>query len=195
MVCKKIEGRSFRVHPPPPLPECRVSNEFAYTRVGVDFAGPVYVKDIFSKCTEMHKAYIALFTCTTSRGLHLELTPNLTASSFIMIRALKRFKGRCGNPVLIISDNGKTIKDSKVREYCHRENIAWKFNVEAAPWWGGFFERLVRSVKLCLKKSLRNAKLTFEELSTVLVEIEGVLNSRPLTYVYDEMDEPLPHPN
>ena len=133
--------------------QCRVSDEFAYTRVGVDFAGPVYAKDIFFNCTEMHMAYIALFTCATNRGLHLELTPDRTASSFI--RALKRFKGRRGNPVLIISDNGKTFRDSKGREYCLRENIAWKFDVEAASWWGGFLERVVRSVKLCLliKKS------------------------------------------
>ena len=187
--CRRIEGRSFQVPPPPPLPESRVADEFAYSRVDVDFAGPIYVRDIYSDKPETHKAYIALFTCATSRGLHLELTPDLTASSFL--RAFSRFKARQGNPKLVISDNGKTFTDAKVKAYCLRENFTWKFNVEAAPWWGGFFEQLVRSVKLCLKKSLRNAKLTFEELYTVLVEIEGVLNSRPLTYVFDEMNEPL----
>ena len=187
--CRRIEGRSFQVPPPPPLPESRVADEFAYSRVGVDFAGPIYVRDIYSDKPETHKAYIALFTCATSRGLHLELTPDLTASSFL--RAFSRFKARQCNPKLVISDNGKTFTDAKVKAYCLRENFTWKFNVEAAPWWGGFFEQLVRSVKLCLTKSLRNAKLTFEELYTVLVEIEGVLNSRPLTYVFDEMNEPL----
>ena len=81
--CRRIEGRSFQVPPPPPLPESRVAGEFAYNRVGVDFAGPIYVQDIYSDKPETHKAYIALFTCATSRGLHLTLTPDLTASSFL----------------------------------------------------------------------------------------------------------------
>ena len=110
--CKRIEGRSYSVPPTPPLPEFRLSDEFAFTRVGVDFAGPVYVKDVYSKKVEMNKAYIALFTCATTRAVHLELVPNLRAESFT--RALIRFKGRRGTPALIVSDNGKTFKDSRV---------------------------------------------------------------------------------
>ena len=82
-VCKKIEGRSYAVPPPAPLPEFQLSDEFAFTRVGVDFLGPMYVKDVFSKKGEMNKTYIALFTCATTRAIHLELVPNLSAESFI----------------------------------------------------------------------------------------------------------------
>ncbi|XP_068671053.1 uncharacterized protein [Montipora foliosa] len=114
---------------------------------------------------------------------------SLTAASFI--KALARFKGRRETPTLIVSDNGKTFKDSRVQAYCQRDGTKWRFNVEAAPWWGGFFERLVKSVKLSLKKCLRNARLNYDELSTTLVEVEAVLNPRPLTYVYDEFKEPL----
>ena len=96
--CKKIEGRSYAVPPPPPLPEFRLSDEFAFTRVGVDFAGSVFVKDVFSKKGEMNKAYITLFTCATCRAVHLGLVPNLSAESFIS--ALIRFKGRRGTPTL-----------------------------------------------------------------------------------------------
>ena len=174
-VCKKIQGRSYAVPPPPPLPEFRLSDEFAFTRVGVDFAGPIYVKDVFAKNGDMNKVYIALFTCAATRAVHLELVPNLSAESFI--RALARFKGRRGIPVLIVSDNGKTFKDSRVQAQCRRDGTQWKFNVEAAPWWGGFFERLVKSVKLSLKKCIRNARLNYDELSTVLVEVEAALNS------------------
>ncbi|XP_068738177.1 uncharacterized protein [Montipora capricornis] len=185
-VCKKIEGRSYAVPHSPPLPEFRLSDEFAFSRVGVgvDFAGPVYVRDIFAKGGGMNKVYIALFTCISSRAVHLELVPSF-------IKALARFKGRRGTPTLIVSDNGKTFKDSRVQAYCQRDGTKWRFNVEAAPWWGGFFERLVKSVKLSLKKCLRNARLNYDELSTTLVEVEAVLNSRPLTYVYDEFEEPV----
>ena len=61
----------------------------------------------------MNKVYIALLTCAATRAVHLELVPNLSAESFI--RALARFKGRRGIPVLVVSDNGKTFKDSRVQ--------------------------------------------------------------------------------
>ena len=103
-----------------------------------------------------------------------------------MIRGLKRFQARRGIPKFVISDNGRTFKDAKLRQFLLDNNIVWEFIIERASWFGGFYERLVQSVKRCLKKVLRNAKLTYEELSTELIEIEGVLNSRPLTYVYDD---------
>jgi hypothetical protein len=188
-VCKKIQGLSYKAPQPPPLPEYRVSDEFAFTQVGVDFAGPLHVRDIYAKNTTLNKAYIALFTCTSSRAVHLELVSNLIAVCFL--NALIRFKARRGTPALIVSDNGKTFKDARIQSYCQHRGIKWKFNVEAAPWWGGFFERMVKSVKLCLKKCLRNARLNFEEMLTVLTDVEAVLNSRPLSFVFDEMEEPL----
>ena len=105
-VCKKLQGRSYAVPHPPPLPEFRLSDEF----VGVDFAGPIYVKDVFAKKGDTNKVCIALLTCAATRAVHLELVSNLIAESFI--RAFARFKGRRGVPVLIVSDIGKTFKDS-----------------------------------------------------------------------------------
>ncbi|GBM05479.1 hypothetical protein AVEN_94768-1 [Araneus ventricosus] len=74
----------------------------------------------------------------------------------------------------------------------YRKTITWKFIVERGAWWGGFYERLVKSVMECLRKVLGRALLSFEELSTILTEVEAVLNSRPLTYVYNDLREPLP---
>lgn len=134
---------------------------------------------------EMNKAYI-VFTCATTRAIYLELVPNMSAESFLS--ALIRFKG---SHTLIASDNGKTFKDSRVQVYCQRECIKCRFIVEAAPRWGGFFEWMVKSVKLSLKKCLLNAQLNFVELPAALIEVEAVLNSWPLTCLYDEMEEPL----
>ncbi|GBL72522.1 hypothetical protein AVEN_100588-1 [Araneus ventricosus] len=86
----------------------------------------------------------------------------------------------------------KILKDSEFKDFISSRGITWKFIVERAPWWGGFYERLVKSVKDLLRKILGRALLTFEELSTILVEIEYVVNSRPLTYVTDGFSEPNP---
>ena len=162
-------------------------SDLAFLQVGVDFAGPLYVRNIYTSDTEMHECHIALFTCASTRAIHFELTPDLCASSFL--RVLKRFVGRRGLPTQIISDNGKTFCDTGVQKFAATKNISWKFDVPTASWWGSFFEICVKLVKRPLRKVLGNAKLTYEQLETVLVEIEGVLNSRPLTYVYDEIDD------
>ena len=115
----------------------------------------------------------------------------------------RRFAARRGLPELIISDNAKTFKAAdkilsklfpypRVKKFLASKRIDWRFNVDRAPWWGGFFERLIQNTKRCLRKTLRNAKLNYDELHSVLVEVEGTLNSRPLTYVSsDDPEEPL----
>lgn len=66
------------------------------------------------------------------------------------------------------------------------------FIPERAPWWGGFWERLVRSVKMALKKTIGNAMISTTELITVLTESEAVINSRPLTVLFDDLNDLLP---
>ena len=120
----------------------------------------------------------------------------MSASTFL--RCFRKFVARKGTPALVVSDNAKTFKasakylrklysDPQVRNYLDTNQIRWRFNLDRSPWWGGFFERLVRSVKRPLRKVLGNARLTHDELLTVLLEIESTLNSRPLTYEYDEI--------
>lgn len=77
-------------------------------------------------------------------------------------------------------------------KYFSQLRVEWQFNLEKAPWWGGIFERMIKSAKRCLKKSVGKNCLTYDELHTLIVEIEAVLNSRPLTYVASEdTEEPL----
>ena len=66
--------------------------------------------------------------------------------------------------------------------------MKWQFNVDRSPWQGGAWERLIRSVKRCLKKVIGRAYLMQIELSTILAEVEAVINCRPITYVYDDVD-------
>ncbi|GFV65777.1 integrase catalytic domain-containing protein [Trichonephila clavipes] len=84
------------------------------------------------------------------------------------------------------------LKDSEFQSFVADKGIHWKFIVERAPWWGGFYERLVKTIKDPLRKILGRALLTFEELSTILSEVEVIVNHRPLTYVENDPGEPEP---
>ncbi|GFV10807.1 integrase catalytic domain-containing protein [Trichonephila clavipes] len=127
-------------------------------------------------------------------------------STKCFLLALRRFLARRGNCKVIYSDNARTfkaaereltyfaniLKDSEFQSFVADKGIHWKFIVERAPWWGGFYERLVKTIKDPLRKILGRALLTFEELSTILSEVEVIVNHRPLTYVENDPGEPEP---
>ena len=196
VICRRLEGPSYGSVPPPNLPSERVSEDPPFSHTGVDFAGPLYINDANEQSEDKQdKVYVCLFTCAATRAVHLELTRDIGVETFLL--ALRRFASRRGLPSTLISDNAKTFRSSskqitkivcspEVHKFLTGNRISWKFIVERAPWWGGFWERLVRSVKRCLRKSLGRTILNFDQLNTLLIEIECVLNSRPLTYVEDD---------
>ncbi|GAA6087156.1 uncharacterized protein LOC109098335 [Tachysurus ichikawai] len=114
----------------------------------------------------MSKAYIALFTCAVTRAIHLKLVSSQSTEDFLL--ALKRFIARRGICMVIYSDNAKTfnqadqdlkelwksIKEPDLRIFFAEKGITWKYVVERAALWGGFWECLVRSTKSCLKRIL-----------------------------------------
>ncbi len=181
-----------------PLPLDRIQESSAFEITGVDFAGPLFVSD------KSEKVYIALFTCSVTRAVHLELVSNLTAENYLL--AFRRFISRRGLCQVIYSDNAKTFKKAQVEleklwkmttdpivlNFYGTKGIKFKYIVERAAWWGGFWERMVKITKISLRKVLGKALLCMEELQTVLVEIEAIINSRPLTYIFDNPMEPSP---
>lgn len=199
VICRRYEGPPQRAPLPPPLPQFRVKDDPAFTYVGVDFAGPLYVKT--EGLVSDKKVWICLYTCCVARAVHLDIVPDLTANAFL--RCFRRFTSRRGFPRRVVSDNGKTFKSSAkaiqavlthpdVKQYSGMVGLQWQFNLEKAPWWGGMFERLVKSTKRCLRKAIGRAKLTYDELLTTLTEVEMILNSRPLSYMAsDDVEEPL----
>ena len=182
VICKWYQARPVLPPPSPDLPDFRINiSSYSFQFVGLDFAGPLLIK---SGKDNALKAYILLFTCASSRAIHLELTPDMSIPSFI--RAVKRFVSRRGMPDRVISDNFKTFNSVEVKNYFVKHGVKQSFILPASPWWGGFYERLVRSVKLTLRKTLGKSFLTFEELQTILCEIEYLINCRPLVYASSE---------
>lgn len=172
-----------------PLPKYRTSLGRVFETTGIDYAGPLYTR-------AGKKVYFALFKCATYRAIHLELVLDLTTEAFI--QAFRRFRNRRGNPKLLCSDNGtnfrgydnlmRAIDWEKVKREFEFERIQWDFNPPSAPWWGGYWERLVGIVKPLLRRILGNRSLDEEELRTVLTDVEAVVNARPLTYLGENDD-------
>ena len=80
----------------------------------------------------------------------------------------------------------KLFSSKEVTNYLLQERIIWKYNLASTPWPGGLFECMIQTVKTALRKTLKNARLTQEELHTTIIEIEATVNSRPLCYAYSE---------
>ncbi|XP_070531583.1 uncharacterized protein [Ptychodera flava] len=189
-----------------PLPSHRITVPVrAFAKSGVDNAGPFYTK---LTRRVIAKRYLCLFTCTTSRAVHLELAYSMDTDSFR--NAISRMVARRGKPEEVISDNGTNFVGAnrelgelicamdqlKIVDSAANKGIIWKFNPPLGSHHGGLFEALIKSAKVALKAILGDARVTDEELHTAIVEVEGLMNSRPLTYCSnDPTDEPVLTPN
>ncbi|XP_028967004.1 uncharacterized protein LOC100901023, partial [Galendromus occidentalis] len=197
-VCLKFNAKRAE-EVTPPLPEFRIGSDAAFRIVGADFAGPISVK---TEGNSKSKSYICLFVCSSTRAIHLELVPDLSCYQFLL--ALRRFFNRFPFIVKIISDNALTFKRaekeialirSHIKSKCVQEALAkfdirWEFITERSPWHGGWYERLVQTVKRPLRKVLGTNVPRFGELATILSDIENMVNQRPLTVVSLDPDEP-----
>lgn len=168
-----------------------------FDKVGVDYAGPVYTKIGPSCRPTLVKTYVAVFVSLSVKAVHLEAVSDLTADAFLA--CLRRFVARRGKPVLMWSDHGTNFvgaarmltelheflreqeTNKAITSFCATQGITWEFIPERAPHFGGLWEAAVKSMKKHLHRIMGNARLTFEELTTVLCQIEACLNSRPLT--------------
>ncbi|KHJ87032.1 hypothetical protein OESDEN_13201, partial [Oesophagostomum dentatum] len=157
---------------------------------------------VFKESEVEQKTYGCIFTCMVTRLIHLELVRSMSTEDFL--NALRRFIARRGVPRSITCDNAPTFLlgaeilsqgingtqlCQEVLQYTSHYEIEWHHITPYAPWQGGFYERLIKSVKQSLYKSLRGQPLkSLDRLATILTEIEACLNSRPLTYQESDRD-------
>ena len=169
--------------PMPPLPADRVSQAFPFAVSGLDHAGPLFCCDNLRK-----KYWVLLFTCAVVRSVHLELVESLSTPETVL--ALRRFAARRGLPHTIYSDNAKGLVASPAELDRHFGHLApkWLFITPRSPWRGGWWERLIQSLKSALKKTVGCKCLTRSELETTIHEIEACVNSRPLTFLSGDID-------
>ena len=80
----------------------------------------------------------------------------------------------------------------KILKFCAVNRIDWYFSPPSAPWWGGWFKRLVGVTKSILRKVLGRACLSYESLTTALCDVEAIVNSRPLTFISEDAEDPRP---
>ena len=136
-----------------------------YQVIGTGYAGPIYYR---TKSKKESKAYILLFSCSLSRAVHLELTPNLTTNEFI--KCFKRLIVRRGRPKTVYSDNAKIFQ-------------------VAAKW----LKLVIKNEEF--DKFLTKGNTSWNELELVLIDVEVNLNNRPLTYIKDDIQYPILTPN
>jgi len=180
----------------------KLTRSLPFQHTGLDYFGPLYIK---KSNGEKQKVWVCLFTCFVVRAIHLEIVDDLTAEQFLL--ALRRFIARRGKPVKITSDNAgqfklakstlelaweNVVKSPEVESDVSEIGIKWSFIIELSPWMGGFYERLVGSSKIALKKSIGKRCLTSLQLQTFLTETEAVLNSRPLVFMGDNLEDGYP---
>nr|CAH7746010.1 unnamed protein product [Callosobruchus chinensis] len=185
------------------LPEQRLNPRLPFQVTGVDYAGPFMIKDRSGRGCRLSKAYACLFICFTVKTVHLELVTDLSKDAFIS--ALRRFVARRGKPSQIFSDNGTNFvaSNSELRELggficknkdeleksVHNEGIDWRFIPPRSPHFGGLWEAGVKSIKHHLRRVLKDNHFTFEQFYTILVQVEAILNSRPISPLSESVED------
>ncbi|EPB76810.1 hypothetical protein ANCCEY_04092 [Ancylostoma ceylanicum] len=189
-VCRRQQGRFYPYPDPPDLPPKRVTRSRPFQNIGLDYFGPISVRSFQNTKS---KVWVSLFTCMSTRALHLEVVNDNSTTQFLL--AFRRFMARRGTPDSVLSDNAPTFKlgreilvnelakmedDPLILQFTAENGLNWNFITPYSPWKGGFYERLVGSVKACLKKVVQKQCLDIWTFETVLFEIEATLNTRPL---------------
>ena len=173
------------------LPLERLQARRPFSCVGVDYSGPHWVRDRYDKI----KVYVCLFTCLVTRGVYLVKVPSCSTIDFIY--PLFSLMSRRGQPELLLSDNATNFTGTfKVLKYLSKQadivktlnehSIKWKFIPPESPWQGGSYERLISLLKKELMKMTRNGIFTQMEFEKHLLEVESIINSRPLCKVGEE---------
>ena len=133
----------------------------------------------WKKNATLNKRYRCIFTCLRYRVVHIEVAEDLSTDSFI--NAVLRFVGRRAE--LDVVKALKAWDQENIQTTLTQRGIEWKFNPPAASHKGGIWERLIRSIRRILHSLIGERLLNDEALRTFVMEVEKILNDRPITSV------------
>ncbi|GJQ65570.1 hypothetical protein Trydic_g7669 [Trypoxylus dichotomus] len=150
------------------LPKHRLESIYPLYVTGTDYAGPFALKNKSGRGAKTIKCYLCIFICLTTKAIHLEPVSDLTTDAFIA--TFRRFVSRRGLLSHMYSDNGRNFIGAKSQ----LDNLAY------SPHQGRLWEAGVKSVKHHIKRVLGTTLVTFENFLTILIQIEAILNSRPM---------------
>lgn len=191
VICAKHE-KKYEMQLMSDLPAERINRNRAFLITGVDYAGPIDIVEKYKRKSNLRKCWIAVFVCMVTRAIHLDVVTDLTSAAFIA--CYERFVCRRGHCNKLYSDNGTTFKGAnheihaafrawhvnETKEHINKRGTDWHFSSPAAPHQGGIYEAAVKSMKHHLLRMMGRNHYTYEYLVTLLVQIEAILNSRPL---------------
>ncbi|KMQ83983.1 hypothetical protein RF55_18660 [Lasius niger] len=185
------------------LPRSRVNPARPFQIAGVDYAGPIYVRTSPGRGHKTAKAFLAIFVCLVIKAVHLDVASSYSAEAFIA--TFRRFVSRRGVCSELYSDCGTNFvgADAELRrlfaasskegrsiaEEMANNRVMWRFNPPAAPHFGGLWKAAVKSTKHHLRRVIGDHMLTYEEMVTLLSQIEACLNSRPLSALTDDPED------
>ncbi|KAK6028305.1 Pao retrotransposon peptidase [Ostertagia ostertagi] len=196
--CKKFTSKPYQLPPFPPHPIRRVTPpSYPFQNVGMDFFGPMLYR---TPDNTTEKYWTLLLTCLNTRAVYVDVVLNM--SSHAVLHVLRRFIATVGCPSWILCDNAQSFKavaecystfpeghmDNDIIDYCSKKRIQIKFIPSLSPWQGGIYEKMVDVFKKSFKHSVRNRLLHMEDVKTLMKEAEAIVNTRPLTYVDDEIN-------
>lgn len=192
--CRRRQA-PFKTQKMADLPADRVTpNKPPFSFVGVDCFGPFWVKRARSQV----KRYGVLYTCLATRAIHLEVAQSMDTDSFL--NSMRRFIARRGVPEVMRSDNGsnfvggcKELREaisgwnkSQIHEFLLQRNVKWLFNPPSGSHFGGVWERCIRTVRKILVALMKEQPLDDEGLTTLMCEVESIVNGRPITKSSDD---------
>ncbi|XP_011860044.1 PREDICTED: uncharacterized protein LOC105557407 [Vollenhovia emeryi] len=168
-------------------PSARVTPARPFQNSGLDYAGPIALKTWRGRAARTYKGYLAIFICLATTAIHIEVVTDYTTAAFIA--AYKRFTGGRGELLLscVFDSSSKELRE--LATLLANDGTEWKFNPPSAPHFGGIWEAAVKSTKFHLRRVSGETVLTYEEMTTGIVQIEAVLNSRPLCPLSEDISD------